>query len=78
MKKDRQIVNLISWLGWRDSNPRMPVPKLESVPSTHTLIGRATEVRQFVRARERQWMLGAVAVSAAVKDTQVDEGLTVA
>jgi integrase len=77
-KKSPVLSVIFSWLGWRDSNPRMPVPKFGSDPSTYTLIGRGTEVRRFIRARERQWVLGAVAVSAAVKNAEADESLTTA
>jgi hypothetical protein len=32
-------LRLFSWLGWRDSNPRMPVPKTGALPLGHTPLG---------------------------------------
>ena len=32
MKITRVYLVLFSWLGWRDSNPRMPVPKTGALP----------------------------------------------
>ena len=66
-------LRLFSWLGWRDSNPRMHGPKLGASPSLATLEQRVTEVDQFLRDRRRHWLVGAVAVSAAVKDTSGDD-----
>jgi hypothetical protein len=66
-KKSPRLRSDFSWLGWRDSNPRMLEPELGTEAQTTTYETRATEVRQFMRARTRQWILGAVAVNLAVK-----------
>ena len=38
MKKAGHVVRLLSWLGWRDSNPRMLGPKPSALPLGDTLI----------------------------------------
>lgn len=35
---DYKNLGLFSWLGWRDSNPRMPVPKTGALPLGDTPI----------------------------------------
>ncbi len=48
---DHIDLGLFSWLGWRDSNPRMPVPKTGALPlgdiPIHYIGGNATETQSL-------------------------------
>ncbi|MET9222819.1 site-specific integrase [Streptomyces sp. NPDC003300] len=66
-KKSPRLFSDFSWLGWRDSNPRMPVPKLESGLPHHPWQARITEVDAYWRVRRRTLIVGIVAVNLAVK-----------
>ncbi|MCX4699004.1 site-specific integrase [Streptomyces sp. NBC_01373] len=72
-EKAPRLISAFSWLGWRDSNPRMLEPELSTTILPRTQAARIKEVEGFLRARRGQWMLGIVAVSVAVKDTDVGE-----
>ncbi|MFJ1958269.1 tyrosine-type recombinase/integrase [Streptomyces microflavus] len=72
-KKSPRLRGDFSWLGWRDSNPRMLVPELGARREA-TLYGvRVTEVRRAMDVQVRMWTLGIVAVSVAVNDTRVED-----
>jgi hypothetical protein len=52
---------IISWLGWRDSNPRMPVPKTGALPlgDIPLKIGRIVVVTNL-RHYSENWLSGLV------------------
>ncbi|MGR6971423.1 tyrosine-type recombinase/integrase [Streptomyces cynarae] len=72
-KKLPRLLGSFSWLGWRDSNPRMPGPKLDAMGQSSSAASRITEVDAALRTHRRRLMLGVVAVSAAVKNTRENE-----
>lgn len=67
-KKSPRLISDFSWLGWRDSNPRMPVPKLGAWPQSTGYDERVSEVDLTVKDLRRRLMLGVVAVNLAVKN----------
>lgn len=58
-----------SWLGWRDSNPRMLGPEFHTQAASHTttsLTNRLMQIDQTLNECRRTWILGAAAVNLAV------------
>jgi hypothetical protein len=72
-KKIDKLSIFFSWLGWRDSNPRMLGPELSTSHLPRTWANRITEVDAILHDLRRTSLLGSLAVSAAVKDTRGDE-----
>lgn len=50
-KKKEPIWTLFSWLGWRDSNPRMPGPKPGALPLGDTLVRYVVSTEVLYRTR---------------------------
>lgn len=69
-KKSPRLIGDFSWLGWRDSNPRMPVPKFESGGLPYGWTQRITEMDMYLQACRRALIIGVVAVNLAVKDPE--------
>ncbi|WP_217239783.1 site-specific integrase [Streptomyces sp. AC555_RSS877] len=65
-EKAPRLISAFSWLGWRDSNPRMLGPELDAAAPPRTWTSRLTEVDAHLHDLRRQWLLGAVAVNLAV------------
>ncbi|MEV6422624.1 site-specific integrase [Streptomyces sp. NPDC051662] len=66
--KTPRLRGALSWLGWRDSNPRMLEPELETTVFTRALTNRISEVDTLFAVRRRQVKMGILAVTLAVRE----------